>query len=89
MAASRQRRSETTTYLVQIQIDGEEAWFDVSVLTVPTGTKRRTVFERAMAVKELPLKPGEQGRLRCIPSEHAAPQTVAYDAPEPQLRIVS
>jgi hypothetical protein len=95
MSERRQRRAETS-YLFQLREDGHDdagpvagtyRWRDVATLTVPAGTKRRTVIERAVEENgqyELANNP-EAARL--IPSEYAEIVPVEWEVPPPRLKI--
>jgi hypothetical protein len=90
-APKRQRRSETTSYLVQIHKGMNEGpeWADVDYVHVPNGTRRRTVLEKAVREVALPLAEGEQGIVRIIPVAEIDAAEVAFEQPPATLRITS
>jgi hypothetical protein len=84
-AAKRQRQKETTRYVLQVAYPvetppdedenpptTETAWFDVWTGTVPAGTKRSTVRERALGEwGEIPPLGAEPLRTRLLDEDSA------------------
>jgi hypothetical protein len=63
-----------------------DAWTDVTVVTVPAKTKRRTVITKAVE-QYPPLAESGPASVRVIPAEHAEPIKVEMEQPPPQLKI--
>lgn len=90
--SGRRRRSETATYLVQIRksVPGAEAWTDLDILTVPSGTKRATLLEKIRTEVPLGLEPGERAMLRVFPGSIVGDFTgvpVEMEQPPPRLKL--
>jgi hypothetical protein len=75
----RTKRRESTSWVLQVQ-HANGTWEDVATVTVPSGTKRRTVLLKAAAEWGAPVS--EEGvEVRLVPAEHLVVQTLR---PKPQ-----
>jgi hypothetical protein len=70
---------------------GEGGWQDLGSITVPSGTKRRTLIDRTLEdyADQLVIEPGEKTALRIVPREYATSIPVTLERPEPKLRVAS
>lgn len=87
-AAKRRPPEGETVYVVQARKSeaGVHAWTDIDCITVPAGTKRATVWEKARAL-DFGLEVGDRAAVRLIPAEFAEPEFVAMVQPPAQLVI--
>lgn len=80
----------TSVYLVQTRksVEGARDWTDVDLITVPAGTKRRTLLEKVRDM-DLGLEVGERAMVRLIPEEHTAMDQVAMVQPPARMQVGS
>lgn len=85
-----EQKKEERVYLVQMRkgIAGSVGWSDVDLITVPSGTKRRTLLEKVRGM-DLGLDVGEMAMIRFIPEEHAVMSQVSMVQPAPQMQVGS
>lgn len=89
---TRRRRSETTTWILQVERTfGDEAvcWIDVQSVTVPAGTKRKTALLKAAEVWGEAV-PSEGVSVRLVPADDLGVSTLRPKPapPQPELEVV-
>lgn len=91
-SGQRERRTETSEYVVQVLEAGDIApgdtrasWVDVATVTVPSRTKRKSVI--LAGLKKAGLTPEAPIEVRALNAESAQTMSVSVETPEPQLRF--
>jgi hypothetical protein len=88
MSEPEKKKRAESTYLVQMRksVAGAQDWTDIDFVTVPAGTKRRTVLDKVRDM-DLGLQVGESAMVRVIPEEHATMDPVSMVQPAPQMKV--
>jgi hypothetical protein len=73
-------------YIVMVR-DPQGWWHDITTVTVPPRTKRKTIIEKAAAEVDQPLVGADPTRVRVLDEESAREIPIEMEEQPPRLKI--